>query len=303
MTVNAIGRKIDLTGQRFGRLAVIREAENKDGRTAWYCRCDCGNIIVAKTTHLRAGKVTSCGCLRGRGAARPFSRTEKQAKPTIDRGYSTKKLDLTGQRFGMLTVIEKAPNIGRDTAWRCRCDCGNERVVRTANLRKGRTTSCGCAVAGPRLDGSNRLDLTGQRFGKLVAIKPLPKSGQTYKWLCHCDCGNECVVAVANLRNGHSQSCGCESALPQVHLVDGTNVELLRSSTIRSNNTSGVTGVTWRKKDRRWCAEIGFQGKRYYLGLYEKFDDAVQKRKEAEERYFGSFLADYDANSASNEPH
>ena len=278
---------------------VIKPAESKNGRTAWYCHCDCGNEIVAKTVHLRAGKVTSCGCLRGRGAAYPPHKVNRRVQPPVDRGYSTKRLDLTGQRFGKLTVIEKAPNIGRDTAWHCRCDCGNEQVVRTANLRKGNTTSCGCNNAEPRLDGSARFDLTGQRFGKLVAIKPLPKSGQTYKWLCSCDCGNECVVAVANLRNGHSQSCGCKNSGVQVHLVEGTNVELLRSDTIRSNNTSGVTGVTWRKNANRWCAEIGFKGKHYYLGLYARFEDAVQARKEAEEKYFGAFLADYDANIAS----
>ena len=214
-------------------------------------------------------------------------------------GNCTKRLDLTGQRFGKLTVVSRAENIGRDTAWLCRCDCGGEKAVRTANLRKGRTRSCGCGLTGPMLPGTKQLDLTGQRFGKLVAVAPVaePDRRGTYKWLCRCDCGGETAVAVSNLRNGHTRSCGCESrlSLESLHYVDGTNIELIRKNTRRSNNTSGCAGVVWRKKDRRWSADIGFQGKRYYLGLYERYEDAVRARKEAETRYFGAFLADYDA--------
>ena len=57
---------------------------------------------------------------------------------------SRKKLDLTGQRFGMLTVIAPAENIGSKTAWLCRCGCGRETVVKTSRLRSGRAKSCGC---------------------------------------------------------------------------------------------------------------------------------------------------------------
>ena len=216
-------------------------------------------------------------------------------------GNSTKRLNLAGQRFGKLTVLCRAPNIGRDTAWRCRCDCGNEVVVRTCYLRRGAARTCGCGSDSPKLDGTNRLDLTGRRFGKLTALAPLGKvAGNNYKWLCRCDCGAECAVVVANLRNGHTQSCGCKNQAPKVHYVDGTCVEVIRKNTVRSNNSSGVPGVVWRKKDRRWSADIGFKGKRYYLGLYDRFDDAVKARKEAEAKYFGAFLADYEMKTAGD---
>ena len=61
--------------------------------------------------------------------------------------HSTKRLDLTGQRFGLLTVVVPAERIGRRTAWLCRCDCGGERIVKTVHLREGKVTSCGCAKA------------------------------------------------------------------------------------------------------------------------------------------------------------
>jgi len=54
------------------------------------------------------------------------------------------KIDLTGQRFGRLTVLHREPNKGRKVTWLCRCDCGASRVVTADNLRSGNTTSCGC---------------------------------------------------------------------------------------------------------------------------------------------------------------
>lgn len=55
-----------------------------------------------------------------------------------------KLVDLTGQRFGRLTVIERAPNVGRKTMWKCKCDCGNYTVVGQTDLHSQRTKSCGC---------------------------------------------------------------------------------------------------------------------------------------------------------------
>ena len=53
-------------------------------------------------------------------------------------------LDLTGQRFGLLTVIERAPSHKRKTYWTCKCDCGNTITTVTVSLRHTGKTSCGC---------------------------------------------------------------------------------------------------------------------------------------------------------------
>lgn len=55
-----------------------------------------------------------------------------------------KFIDLTGQRFGNLTVIERAENRGKETQWKCLCDCGAIGVFQANNLRSGHTKSCGC---------------------------------------------------------------------------------------------------------------------------------------------------------------
>lgn len=53
-------------------------------------------------------------------------------------------VDLCGHRYGRLLVVERAQNIGKDAAWRCVCDCGNETIVRSRYLNDGRIISCGC---------------------------------------------------------------------------------------------------------------------------------------------------------------
>lgn len=54
----------DLTGQKFGRLTVIKRADNnKNGSTRWLCKCDCGNEKIVEGGHLRSNKIKSCGCL------------------------------------------------------------------------------------------------------------------------------------------------------------------------------------------------------------------------------------------------
>lgn len=61
--------KIDLTGQQFGRLTVI-ERDTSSKRSAWFCRCSCGNIKSVLMTHLRSGATTSCGCYQKERASK-----------------------------------------------------------------------------------------------------------------------------------------------------------------------------------------------------------------------------------------
>ena len=56
-----MSKKIDLKGQRFGRLVVI-EQDLTSKRTKWICKCDCGNTKSVQATHLRSGATQSCGC-------------------------------------------------------------------------------------------------------------------------------------------------------------------------------------------------------------------------------------------------
>lgn len=52
----------DLTGQRFGKLTVVERAANREKKTMWVCRCDCGETIIVYSTHLLQSNSRSCGC-------------------------------------------------------------------------------------------------------------------------------------------------------------------------------------------------------------------------------------------------
>ena len=158
---------------------------------------------------------------------------------------------------------------------------------------------------------SKKLDLTGQRFGKLTVIAPAENIGSRTAWLCRCDCGQETVAKTVRLRDGHRTSCGCDKehfgespavvGRASLTYIDGTCVEMLRAKTVRCNNTSGVPGVEWYKLKKIWRATICFKGKRYYLGCYHNFEDAVTARKEAEKRLHDNFLEEFDREAAQEQ--
>lgn len=58
-----------------------------------------------------------------------------------------KPVDLTGQKFGKLTAIERCGSQNGDAIWRCICECGGEKIAKVGNLKIGHTRSCGCLIA------------------------------------------------------------------------------------------------------------------------------------------------------------
>jgi hypothetical protein len=181
-----VGRAEDLRGQKFGKLTVLYRIANRGTRVCWKCQCDCGNTHEACAFDLKRKHVLSCGCK-----------------------YQEKIKDMTGQKFGKLTVLRPLPERAgnRQVIWECQCECGTIIKVRGDGLRTGRVVTCGSAVC----RGTEK-DMIGLKFGKLTVI-----SKSNYKrendnhtfWNCKCECGNTCMVCGQNLRNGNTTSCGC----------------------------------------------------------------------------------------------
>nr|DAS77872.1 MAG TPA: HTH-type transcriptional regulator [Caudoviricetes sp.] len=111
-------------------------------------------------------------------------------------------IDLINKRFDMLVVLERVQSDNKkDTYWLCRCDCGNEKVVRGSHLRNGEIRSCGCLRTN---------DLTGKVFGRLTVLERLYRiKDSCFYYRCRCDCGNETIVRGDCLHIGNTQSCGC----------------------------------------------------------------------------------------------
>ena len=113
-------------------------------------------------------------------------------------------IDLTGQKFGELTVIEKDIELSKQKKrvyWKCQCSCGRVKSIRGDGLKNIQT--CGeCSK-----------DLIGKRFGRLVVqSKGKKDKAQHQYYFCKCDCGNIVEVNSDNLRRGLTQSSGCLQA-------------------------------------------------------------------------------------------
>lgn len=117
-------RIIDLTNRVFGKLTVIKQVGSKRNSPLWECLCACGNMSLVTSRSLLSGNTKSCGCSHHRPA--------KNRK------------DLTGLRFGKLTVIQHSYTEKKKAYWLCQCDCGNKINVYSSYLIQGETKSCGC---------------------------------------------------------------------------------------------------------------------------------------------------------------
>lgn len=116
----------NIAGMRFGKLVAVKRAENKNGRPAWECLCDCGNTHIATTKDLKDGNCKSCGCLK--------------------HAINVRIKDISGSKFGRLTAeypLEKRNQKG-SVYWHCKCECGNEADINEDQLVHGNYLSCGC---------------------------------------------------------------------------------------------------------------------------------------------------------------
>lgn len=278
----SIGRRKDITGERFGKLTVVSSlGEKSRGSFLWNCLCDCGNTKQVTVSVLNQGKVSSCGCEPRKGTPR----------------------DLTGQTFGRLTALEPVNKTkSGNYIWNCSCSCGNLHSAASSALVEGTTKSCGCyakEISGKAslTHGMSRTPEYGA-WKNAVARCTNPSNPNYYNYggrgICVCerwlepspqgflnfieDMGESNGLTLERIQvNGNYSPDNCEWA-------DRYNQSY--NTRMHKTNTSGVTGVS---KGRRgnWQSYINFQGKRIVLGEYKTFDQAVSARKAAEIEYYG----------------
>lgn len=136
----------------------------------------------------------------------------------MKRKRNRKVENLVGKKFNKLTVISRADdyylsNGNRFVRWLCKCDCGNEVIVRGTSLRNGHTKSCGC-IRSESVIGLNQKDLTGKIFGRWTVLYKNgrvkePRGKYVPLWHCRCQCGVERDIRTGSLTSGASLSCGC----------------------------------------------------------------------------------------------
>lgn len=143
----------DRAGQRFGSLVAVSFSHTLKGHTYWICRCDCGNERTFSVDNLTQGVAKSCGCEHVVSVSRPNC--------TGPRKYRRANIDLTGQIFGRLLVVQRTQTEPKRYLWDCLCECGNISHPRTSHLLDGRVSSCGCYVS----ELNRQLRLTHGRAG------------------------------------------------------------------------------------------------------------------------------------------
>jgi hypothetical protein len=224
--------------------------------------------------------------------------------------------DLTGQKFGHLTVIKFGERTKSGAIkWWCQCDCGNEelKLVIGFNLKNNKTKSCGCLLRKSSMQNGknskkyNQYDLTGE-----YGIGYTSKGEEFYFDLEDYDkIKNYCWYIdkdgyVINKSNNtatlmHRLVMNVKENLRVDHIYHNKNdnrKQFLRICTPSQNsmnadkpknNTSGFRGVTWDKRTSKWIAIISMGRKNIYLGSFINFYDAVKAREEGEKLYFGEF--------------
>ena len=222
-------------------------------------------------------------------------------------------------KFSRLTVLEQAESrIGKNGKplifWKCLCECGNIVEVYSGSLTSGLTTSCGCFQKekakenGLKCKRENTYDLT-QKYGIGYLYNSTEKfyfdlddydKIKNYYWTIN----NNGYVITGGANNPnilmHRLILDVSNKYEVDHINHDTNdnrKENLRIVTrsqnqmnvsLKSNNTSGVTGVYFDNNHNCWVSKI----QNNILVYFHNFDEAVKIRKEAEKIYFGEYSYD-----------
>lgn len=243
----ARGRRPARLGERFGSLDVIAiVGVNEAGGVVVRCRCACGAEKDIRLRSLRSGQTKTCGCGNGVRQLVEYMGGETTIRQIALRegvGVNTLR-DLL--RAGI--PIDEAVRQSKEA--RANFDRRRAPVVHGVGLsidqvallsglsRKrvisqlSRGLNADDIVSGKSLPIASALQLKGQRFGRMVVLEfagTHPKRKMTM-WTCRCDCGRIHTAAGAELKSGHTTSCGCSRWDP-IAGTDGTEHAPLRTST------------------------------------------------------------------------
>lgn len=203
-----------------------------------------------------------------------------------------KVVDLTGQKFGLLTVIERdVSSKGGGTKWLCVCDCGKKTVVTASNLKSGRTKSCGCICSIRRRKGNNYTffndycvgeDKRGRKFTidledyKTASLYTWSQDNKTRYW--RTPKGLYLHTLIMNTQKEKGQVIDHIDGNPSNNRKSNLRICTVSENGFNrgkpKNNTSGAKGVSWNKKSQKWCARIMSNGKDYIIGLFDTIKEA-----------------------------
>lgn len=238
--------------------------------------------------------------------------------------------DLTGMTFGRLTVLQRADDYvepkskKRHPQWLCRCECKNEKVILGSSLKRGLTKSCGCIskeVASKTHSKRNYFESIENNITKVFF------NNCNEYFLCDTDdwnnvCNTTWILDGMGYAYGvidnrhirfHRLIMGVDDINYEVDHIDGNTLNNLKSNLrvcikeensmnqkISTKNTSGHVGVYWDTSRNKWCATINANKKQIHIGRFENFNDVVEARERAEEKYHKEYATRNSRNGTYN---
>lgn len=169
--------------------------------------------------------------------------------------------NLLNKKFSLLTP-KKYLGINY---WKCKCDCGNYKIIRGYNLIHGLHPSCGCL---------KRKNEIGKRYGKLLVIKELKKRNKhkLVLWKCKCDCGNIKIVSGFDLRQGNVKSCGCLVKLAKYEAASNRLYIQIKNNAFARNLKFSLSKKELIKISQQKCHYCGLKPQMEIKGrYYEKY--------------------------------
>lgn len=281
------GARIGKLTVLYRTLDIINSSDNRP-RIQWICKCDCGNIVQRSSDRLTSlSKKKSVSCYNC-ASVELYKKTEIGTWNIIDRflynegaaerehtkltckicGYTysprtsdlvnkvpecmvcniAKKSGLINKTIHYQQIISyraSRDGVGAVPIWTVKClNCGEIKEKTTSEIN--RQKSCGCLAGEPYANS------IGKKYGRLTVVELVPtRKNQNQRALCLCDCGNTTITAIANLRSGHTQSCGCvrkevTGALARLELQIGQQFGKLTVQEFAGMSESGHT--LWKCK-------------------------------------------------------
>lgn len=216
--------------------------------------------------------------------------------------------DLTGMRFGRLVAIERAENTKQGRAqWKCKCDCGNEKVIRRSSLLDGDTQSCGCLFYeshhvnnGFEIKGDYVIIYTSNNEPVKVSLQDYHKVRKA-SWYIDAN-GYARAKINGKLILMHRLIIEAEKGMYVDHINGDpsdnrrenlricTQAENLHNRRKGKNNTSGHKGVSWSRTNGSWRITIMNKGK-MVIKYAKDFEEACKIHEELERKLYGEFAS------------
>lgn len=217
--------------------------------------------------------------------------------------------------------------------YKCKCSCDKQSIllVDRYKLLSGHSTSCGCkAIESVKKRNKENnpskyyIRKTNKYYVDDLNIAHIKMSNTNNEMLCDAECVEELLKYYWSEHRGYARSninkkhiyahriimkVGNFKTNEQIDHINGNTLDNRKSnlrivtsrqnglnSSIRKDNTSTVTGVSWIKKQKKWLARVYDNGKEIRLGYFDEFEDAVKARKIAENNYYGKYSYDNSRN-------